>query len=90
MKGATMSETIYLLTLCLLLGAPLLIFGMKYASAAYQARARTQSDDAYRELARKAVTAGSETSTSLSAMQSELAEIKTRLASVEKILKAVE
>ncbi len=84
-----MSEHIYLITLGLLLAGPLLIFGMKYASAAYQARARVQNDDAYRNVAQKAAAAQSETATSLSSMQADLAEIKTRLAAVEKILKEV-
>jgi hypothetical protein len=78
-----MSEHLYLITLGVLFGTPLLIFGMKYASSAYQARARAMNDDAYRELAQKAVAAQSESAASLS-------DIKARLASVEKILKAVE
>jgi hypothetical protein len=85
-----MSEYLYLITLGLLFGVPLLIFAMKYASAAYQARARIQGDDAYRNLASKAVTAQSEGAASLSNIQSDLSEIKVRLAAVEKILKAVE
>jgi hypothetical protein len=85
-----MSTPLYLITLGLLFGTPLLIFGMKYISAAHQARSRAMGDDAYRELAARAVTAQFENATSLLAMQSELSEIKTRLATVEKILKAVE
>ena len=85
-----MPEHIYLLSLAMLLGTPLLIFGMKYVSAASQARSSATGENAYRQLAEKAVTAQSENAALLSAMQAELSEIKSRLAAVEKILKAVE
>ncbi len=85
-----MSEHIYLLSIGLVLGTILIIFGMKYFSAARQARSRVLSEDAYRELAEKAFAVQSENATSLSSMQTELSEINTRLAAVEKILKAVE
>ena len=85
-----MSEVIYLLTLGLFFGTILLVFGMKYFSAALGARASQAREDAYRALAAKAVTAQAESAGLLAAMQSELSEIKARLMSVEKILKAVE
>jgi hypothetical protein len=84
-----MSEPVYLISLALLFGTPLLIFAMKYASSAYQAGSRTLTENAYRELATKAVIVQSENTASLSAMQTALAEINVRLASVEKILKEV-
>ena len=90
MSDHNMSEHLYLLTLYLFVAVPLLIFGMKYISAAYQARLRSLSDDAYRKLAADAVTAQAGNAATLSAVQSELSEIKTRMASVEKILKEVE
>lgn len=71
-------------------GTILLIFGMKYFSDVRQARSRVMSEDAYRELAKKAVSAQSETANSLFATQTQLAEIKTRLGAIETILKAVE
>jgi uncharacterized membrane protein len=85
-----MSEFVYLATISLVLGTILLVFGMKYLSAARQARSRVISEDAYRELAQKAVAAQSENATSLSTIPSGLSEVNTRLAAVEKILKAVE
>lgn len=85
-----MSEQLYLLTWGIVFGTILLIFAMKYFSAAYQARSRALTEDAYRELAQKAVAAQSASTTSLLAVQAELSEIKTRLAAVENILKAVE
>ena len=60
----------------------LLVFAMKYFSAARQARLRIASEDAYRQLAQKAVNAQAESA-------SALAEITTRLAAVERILKEV-
>lgn len=90
MTDHEMTEHVYLITLCVFFAVPLLIFGMKYLSAAYQARLRALADDAYRKLAGDAVTAQAGNAATLSAIQSELAEIKTRMASVEKILKEVE
>ncbi len=85
-----MSEHLYLISLFLLFGTPLTIFGMKYWSATQQARVRLADEGAYRKLAADAVTAQAGNAATLSAIQSELSEIKTRMASVEKILKEVE
>ena len=62
-----MSEHLYLLTLSLFLGTVVLIFGMKYVSAAVQGWSRIKSETAYRELAAKAVTAQSANAASHSA-----------------------
>jgi hypothetical protein len=85
-----MSEQVYFISMAALFGTPILIFGLKYWSAAQQARARIAEDGAYRKLASDAVTAQSGNAATLSAIQSELAEIKMRMASVETILKTVE
>jgi hypothetical protein len=85
-----MSEHLYLISIGMIPVTILLIFGMKYLSAASQVRSRLASDNAYRELAEKAVTVQSGNAASLSAIQAELADIGGRLAAVEKILKAVE
>ncbi len=85
-----MSSWIYLLTLCLPLATVLLIFGMKYVSAAVQARSRAQSEDSYRVLAAQAAAVQTETAASLASARSDLAEIKSRLVAIETILKAVE
>jgi Tfp pilus assembly protein PilO len=79
-----------LLSLGLMFGTVLAIFGMKYFSSARQAQARIAIENSSRELAQKAVAAQSENAASLSAIRAELAEIKTRLSAVEKILKEVE
>lgn len=85
-----MSERLYLLTLCLPLGTVLLVFGMRYVSAVFQAKARLANDDAYRQLAEKAAAAQAETAAALSHIQEVLSDVRPRLAAVEKILKDVE
>ena len=85
-----MSEHLYLLSIGLPLITILVIFGMKYFSNLSQARVRILEENAYRSLAQKAVAVQSEAAASLALLQSELSEINTRLAAVEKILKAVE
>ena len=85
-----MMTWIYFLTISLFLGTILIVFGMKYVSAAFAARARLANDDAYRALAEKAVAASSDNQASLTAIQAELAKVSASLAAVEKVLKQVE
>ena len=85
-----MSEHVYFITLCLPLGAVVTIFAMRSYSAYMQAKARFEHGEAYRQMAEKAVSLQAENATTLSAIQTSLADIKGRLASVEKILKEVE
>ena len=80
----------YVLTLAVMAGTPLIIFGLKYWSAAYQARAKASADEAYRALAQQSATAQSDSAAALSTIQNDVAQIAARLAAVEKILKAVE
>jgi len=56
-----METAIYLLTISLIVGTVLIVFGMKYVSAAFAARARIATDEAYRTLADKAVASQSGT-----------------------------
>jgi hypothetical protein len=70
--------------------AAVLIFAMKYGSAVAQARVRLGQDEAYRGLAAKAAVTQGETAAALSSFGTVLAEIQSRLAVVEKILKDVE
>ncbi len=85
-----MATWIYFLTMSLFLGTVLIVFGMKYFSAAFAARARLANDDAYRALAEKALAASSDNQASLTAIQAELAKVSASLAAVEKVLKQVE
>jgi hypothetical protein len=85
-----MSNSIYLITIGLFFGTILLVFAMRSLSAAFAARARLASDEAYRSLAEKAGAAQADTQASLSAIQADLARLATSLAAVEAILKQVE
>ena len=85
-----MTTTLYLLTLVLPLATVLIVFGMRYFAKVQQAKARLANDDAYRQIADRAVSTQSETATTLSALQSTLADVSIRMAAVETILKAVE
>lgn len=70
--------------------AVVLVFFMKYVSAVLQARVRLGQDEAYRELAAKATAAQAETLAALHPVGAALADIQSRIAAVEKILKDVE
>jgi len=85
-----MSPTIYLLSLGGIFGTIIAVFAIRFLQASAVAGADAAHTDAYRKLASDAVTAQAGNAATLSAIQSELTEIKTRMAGVEKILKAVE
>jgi Tfp pilus assembly protein PilO len=85
-----MSEHIFLITIGLPLATVLLIFGMKYFAAIAQAKARLASDEAYRQVAAQATAAQADTAAALAAINASLADIKTRVAAVEKMLRDVE
>lgn len=70
--------------------AAVLVFFMKYVSAVLQARVRLGQDEAYRELAARAAGTQAQMAATLSSFGTALAEIQSRLAVVEKILKDVE
>ncbi len=84
------TPTIYFITLGVMFGTIIIVFGIRFRQAAALAGADAAHTDAYRRLASDAVTAQAANAAMLSAIQSELAEIKTRMANVETILKAVE
>jgi hypothetical protein len=71
-----MSEFVYFTTVGLLLGTILLIFGMKFFSASRQEKARLAAESGQAE--------------ALSSIREGLADVKARLAVIEKILKDVE
>lgn len=85
-----MSPTVYFISMGAMLGTIIIVFAIRFLQASAVASADAAHTDAYRKLASDAVTAQSANAATLSAIQSELAEIKTRMSSVEKILKAVE
>jgi hypothetical protein len=69
--------------------AAVLVFFMKYVSAVLQARVRLGQDEAYREIAARAAGAQAEAAAALSSFGTALAQIQSRLAVVEKILRDV-
>jgi len=85
-----MTAIFYLLTLVLPLVTILIVFAMRYYANVQQARARLANDDAYRKLAESASAAQSQIATSLAAMEANLSDVRTRVAAVEVLLKAVE
>ena len=78
-----MSEPIYLLTIFLLPVTVLLILGMRFLVQLKQAKLRHQSDNDYRQLAERSAAAQAETAAAL-------ADLKSRIIAIEKILKEVE
>jgi Tfp pilus assembly protein PilO len=85
-----MTATFYLLTLILPLATVLIVFAMRYYAIIQQAKARLANDDAYRQLAQSAATAQSQIAASLAALEADVSDVRTRMAAVETILKAVE
>ena len=83
-------ESIFLAAFFFPAAAAVLIFFMKYLSEILQARVRLGQDEAYRALATQAETGQARTVEALSNVGTALADIQTRLAVVEKILKDVE
>jgi hypothetical protein len=85
-----MNENMFLAAFFFPAAAAVLVFFMKYVSAVLQARVRLAQDEAYREIAQKAAAAQAETAAALSSFGAALAEIQSRIAVVQKILKDVE
>ena len=85
-----MATSVFLWTVSVIPLTFILVFAMKYMSAAVQARVRSKQDAGYRALAEAAVAAQAEVSASLNALQSELLKVSKSLAAVESILKQVE
>lgn len=85
-----MSATIYLLTLCLPLGTVLLVFAMRYLAKMREANARLAHEALWRRTAETSTAAQAETAAALAAVQAALTELRTRLAAMERILRAVE
>ena len=85
-----MSTSVYFISMAAMFGTIIIIFGIRFLQASAIAGSDAAHTDAYRKLASDAVTAQAGNAATLSAIQSELAEIKTRMTGVEKILKEVE
>jgi hypothetical protein len=78
-----MSEHIYLITIFMLPLTAVLIFGMRYLARTKETKLRHDSDESWRQLAERSIAAQADTTAAL-------ADLKTRIIAIEKILKAVE
>ncbi len=85
-----MPEHLYLISISMPFLTILLIFGMRYFALIRQAKARLANDGAYQQIAERAVSAESGNATTLSLIEVSLADVRTRLTAIEKILKEVE
>jgi hypothetical protein len=81
-----MTTAQYLLFVSPFVVTTLCVFGMKYFSAVFQARARDADEGRYRALAEKAA----EMQAEMSAVRAELSKISSSIAAVEKVLQQVE
>jgi uncharacterized membrane protein len=84
-----MAAQLYLPTLLLILGTVLIVFGMKYVSAALQARSGVANEHSFRTFAEDAHAIQSQQVALLSSIQASISDIGARLGQVERILKEV-
>jgi hypothetical protein len=89
-SGGQMNMTQYLIFVSPLFVTVLVVFGMKYFSAIFQARARMANDALYRALAEKALAVQADNQSTLAAIRSDLTRFGTSLATVERILQQVD
>jgi signal transduction histidine kinase len=82
--------SMFLLVTILILIVILSIFAMKYFVGARNARLRIASEDAYRDLATRAVKSQEEGAAAIASLKDSVADIQSRLGRVEKVLKEVE
>ncbi len=82
--------SIFFLVTVLVLAVILLIFAMIYVTGARTARLRIAGEDAYRDLAARAVKSQEESAAALAALRGSIADIQGRLERVEKVLREVE
>ncbi|MYN45537.1 hypothetical protein GTP23_10810 [Pseudoduganella sp. FT93W] len=85
-----MAEHVYFLTIILPLLVIIIIAALRYYANVQQARLRYAHEEAYRAMAQQALDAQSSTAQSLSGMKADLADLKTRIAAIEQVLKQVE
>ncbi len=88
--GEQMTTAQYLIDISPVLATILIVFGMKYFSAIFQARARMANDALYQALAEKVVMAQTENQATLAAIRADLGKFGSSLASVERILQQVD
>jgi Tfp pilus assembly protein PilO len=84
-----MEEHVYLITLGIVFGTVILVFGMRAFASVQQAKARIAAEQSFRLTAEQAAAAQTETAAVLASIRASLADMQARLASVEKTLKDV-
>lgn len=84
-----MSEQVYLITIALPFGTVLIVFAMKYPTAARQAQASIRSTDASRSLSERSAATRAQTAASLASIEAEMIRIGNRLGAVETMLRGV-
>lgn len=85
-----MSPGIYLFSITMPFATVLVVFGMRYFALVRQARYRFNSDEAYRQVAEKALAAQAEVAQKLGSIDATLSEVRTRVTVIEKVLKEVD
>lgn len=85
-----MTENVLLAAFFFPAAAAVIIFFMKYLASVLQVRSRLGQDQAYRELAGRAERAQADAAAAIAAVGVELADIRSRLSGIEKILRDVE
>lgn len=78
-----MSEPVYLATLGMFFGTIFMIFLLRTATVLKKAKLQAEGEASYRQLAERAVLAQEQTAAAL-------ADLKTRIVAIEKVLKEVE
>ncbi|MBV7535064.1 hypothetical protein KW842_04690 [Duganella sp. sic0402] len=78
-----MSEPVYLTTLAILFGTIFMIFLIRSQTIIKKAQLQADGEESYRLIAERAVAAQEETAAAL-------ADLKTRIIAIEKVLKEVE
>lgn len=84
-----MSGLHYFISLSMFFGTILIVFGLLYLGTVQKAKAGAAHGEAYRLTAERAAAAVATSAEALVSIQSDLADVRTRLAAIETILKEV-
>lgn len=85
-----MSETLYLLTLGMIVGTILLIFALKYLSSIFSSRAQVVEREQYIKLAEDAKAVHERLARDLATVREELAGIRESTTQIQHVLRQVE
>jgi Tfp pilus assembly protein PilO len=82
-------DNVFLILSILSIIGVVVVVGMRSLSTVLQSRGTLATEEAHRELADKCAAAQTACAASLAAMQTDFAEMKSKLASIEKVLREV-